>query len=114
MPFNDIELQRIKKVVGEFCEGRIPEHLLNQIKILYEVRGHEVKIIETRPHFIRKHEWTEHPVARMKYDPGTLKWQLYWRRASGKWMKYPELTPTSRLQSLIEVIKEDRFGVFWG
>jgi hypothetical protein len=114
MPFNDIELLRIKRLVGGFCDKRIPDHLRNQIKVLYEVRGYEVKIIETRPHFMRKHEWTEHPITRMKYDPDTLRWQLYWRRASGNWMKYPDFEPTNRLQSLIDEIKEDRFGVFWG
>ena len=114
MPFNDIELLRIKRLVGGFCDTQIPDHLRNQIKIFYEVRGYEVKIIETRPHYMRKHEWTEHPIARMKYDLDTIRWQLYWRRASGKWMKYPDFEPTNRLQSLIDEIRDDRFGVFWG
>jgi hypothetical protein len=114
MPFNKLEKARIERIVGSFCHDRIPDHLRSQIRVIYEVRGHEVKIIETRPHFMRKQEWTEHPVARMKYDPKTLKWQLYWRRASGKWMKYPDFQPTSNLQSLIETIAEDRYAVFWG
>jgi len=110
MAFNDIELRRIEKVVGGFCQERIPDHLRSQIELLYEVRGYEIKIIETRPHFMRKQEWTEHPIARMKYDPETLKWQLFWRRASGKWMKYPDLEPSRHLESLIVEIKT----VFWG
>jgi hypothetical protein len=39
MAFNDIELQRIKKIVGGFCEEKIPDHLRSQIKLFYEVRG---------------------------------------------------------------------------
>ena len=81
-----------------FCQEKIPDHLRSQIKVFYEVRGYDVKIIESRPDFMRNHEWTETPIARLKYDPDTFVWQLYWMRASGKWEKYAELKPTNRLQ----------------
>jgi hypothetical protein len=74
MPFNDIELQRINKIVGGFCEEKIPDHLRSQIKVFYEVWGYAVKIIESRPDFMRNYEWTESSIARLKYDPDTLEW----------------------------------------
>jgi hypothetical protein len=112
--FNDIELQRIKKIVGGFCEEKIPDHLRNQIKVYHEVRGYAVKIIESRPDFMRNYEWTESSIARLKYDPDTLEWQLYWMRASGKWQKYAEFKPTNNLQSLVDEIAHDPHRVFWG
>jgi len=39
MSFNDIELKRINKIVGGFCEEKIPDHLRSQIKVCYEIRG---------------------------------------------------------------------------
>jgi hypothetical protein len=114
MPFNDIELQRIKKLVGGFCEQQTPDHLRNQIKVYYEVRGYDVKIIETRPHYIKSNEWTETPIARLKYDPDTLEWQLYWMRATGKWEKYAGLKPTKNLQLLVDEIAHDPHRAFWG
>jgi hypothetical protein len=114
MPFNDIELLRIKRIVGGFCQEKIPDHLRSQIKVYYEVRGHDVKIIETRPHYIKSDEWMETPIARLKYDPDTLEWQLYWMRASMKWEKYAWLKPTKRLQSLVDEIAHDPHGAFWG
>jgi hypothetical protein len=69
MTFNDIELQRIKKIVGGFCEERIPDHLRSQIRVFYEVRGYDVNIIESRPDFMKNYEWTETPIARLKYEP---------------------------------------------
>ena len=114
MPFNDIELQRIKQIVGGFCQEKIPDHRRSQIKVYYEIRGYDVKIIESRPDFMRNHEWTETPIARLKYDPDTFVWQLYWMRASGRWEKYAGLQSTNRLRSLIEEIEKDPCCVFWG
>jgi hypothetical protein len=114
MPFNEIERDRIKKVVGKFCQERIPEHLRNQIKLICETRGFDVKIIECRPYFQNSHEWTESPIARLKYDPKTSTWQLYWMRASGRWWRYPDSEPTHSLENLIDEIRRDPHHVFWG
>ena len=114
MPFNDIERQKIKKVVGRFCKRRIPKHLKSQIKLICETRGFDVEIIECRPYFMNSHEWSESPIAKLKYDPKTSTWQLYWRRASGRWWRYPDWDPTNRLEDLIEEIQKDPHHVFWG
>ena len=96
MTFNDIELQRIKKIVGGFCEERIPDHLRSQIKVFYEVRGYDVKIIESRPDFMRNYEWTETPIARLKYEPATFGVATVLDGASGKWEKYLKFKPTNQ------------------
>jgi hypothetical protein len=114
MAFNDIELRRIEQVVGGFCRDRIPDHLRSQIKVFYEVRGYEVKILESRPSFVKSHEWTETQVARLKYDPKTMGWHLYWMRASGKWQEYPEIKAATDLKFMINEIQEDPHRVFWG
>jgi hypothetical protein len=114
MTFNDIELQRIKKIVGGFCEERIPDHLRSRIRVFYEVRGYDVNIIESRPDFMKNYEWTETPIARLKYEPATFGWQLYSMGLPGKWEKYPELKPTNRLKALIEEIEKDPYCVFCG
>jgi len=68
MALNDLEKQRVKKLVENFCSKRIPPDLQNQIKIAHKVRGNDVVIIETRPHWKEKDVWTEMPVARCSYD----------------------------------------------
>ena len=114
MSFNDIEKQRIKRIVGGFCEERIPDHQRSQVKLHYEIQGLDVKIIESRPSFPNSHLWTEKPIARLQYDPDIFVWQLHWMRPSGKWQKYSDLEPTNNLKSLIDTIAEDRLQVFWG
>jgi hypothetical protein len=114
MPFNDVEKKKIEGVVGAFCRALIPEPLKDQIKLIYDTRGYEIKIIECRPCFPKSHEWTESPIAKMRYDAKTSRWHLYWRRASGKWWKYPEFEPSERLEDLIVEIQDDPHHVFWG
>jgi hypothetical protein len=114
MPFNDIEMQRIKKLVGGFCQERIPDHQRSQIKLFYEIHGFEVKLIESRPVFIGSHLWAENAIAKIHYDPYTLGWQLYCLRASGKWQKYPGSEPTNNLKSLINTVANDPYQLFWG
>ena len=114
MPFNDIEKKRITKIVGGFCEERIPDHQRSQVKVFFEIKGYDVRIIESRPSIAYSHLWIDTPIAKLQYNPDTLGWQLYWIRASGKWQKYPGLNPTNNLKAVINTVTEDPYRVFWG
>jgi hypothetical protein len=83
MGFSELEKQRIKKIVGGFCENRIPDYLRDQINLFHKIRGNDVSIIESRPHFIKKDERTESSIERMSFDSESMKWQLFWEE--GKW-----------------------------
>jgi len=112
--FNEIEKQRIKKIVGGFCRGRIPYHQRSYVKLFYEIHGFDVKIIESRPSYPNSHIWIDTPIARLLYDPDSLLWHLYWMRGTGKWQKYNGLEPTNSLKAVIDEIAIDPFLVFWG
>ena len=114
MPFNDIEKQRIKRIVGGFCQERIPDHQRSQVKLFYVIHGFDVKLIESRPSFPNSHLWAEKPIARLQYDPDTLEWQLYWMNASRNWQKYPDHEPTKSLKSVMDKVAGDPYHVFWG
>ena len=114
MAFNDIEKQRIKRIVGGFCQERIPDHQRSQVKLFYEIHGFEVKIVESKPSIAYNHLWIDTPIAKLRYDPDTFVWQLYWMRGSGKWQKYPGIEPTNNLKAVINTVSEDPHQVFWG
>ena len=114
MGFSELEEQRIKKIVGGFCENRIPDYLRDQINLFHKIRGNYVSIIESRPHFIKKDEWIESPIARLSFDSESMEWQLFWKRANGRWQKYTHFKPTKSLQAIIDEIQKDPWNVFWG
>jgi len=114
MALSELEQQRVEKIVGAYCREKIPPHVRDEIKVFYTIRGNDVKIIESRPHWQMKDKWTEMEIARIQHDNSTLTWQLYWKRANERWEKYPDFKPVSDLKKIVNEIKSDPHHVFWG
>jgi hypothetical protein len=64
---NELDKKRITKIVGVFCENRIPPHVRNEIKLIFKIRGNDVNIIESRPHWQNKNIWTEMLIAKIRH-----------------------------------------------
>lgn len=111
---DELNRHKISKMVGDFCENRVPSHARDQIKLLFKVQGNDVNIIESRPHWQDDSIWTEMPIAKIRFLPKTMLWQLLWVRANGKWQKYPDLEPCNDLRKLITELDKDPLHVFWG
>lgn len=60
------------------------------------------------------HEWTETPVATLKFIRSAGKWRLYWMRADMKWHEYPGLFSSHRLDKLVQEIDADPLACFFG
>jgi hypothetical protein len=101
---NDINAKRIEK----FFKSPIPDKVR---KVIEKIRGGYV-LVETRPPWDGSEvPWTRHPVAKIVHVKSTGVWKLYWMRASGKWNLYEEL---GSINEVIETIKADENGCFWG
>ena len=114
MAFREVDLKRIEQTVGGFCGNCSPGHLKDKLRLTYEVKGHEVVIVERRPRWDNETEWTETPVAKLKFIRSANKWRLYWMRADMKWHKYPGLSSSHRLDVLLEEIDADPLACFFG
>ena len=114
MPFNDVEFQRIKKIIGGFCKERIPSHQMSQIKVLYEIKGNEIILFESRPCVPNSHLWSENAVAKFQYDQATMNWKLFYRISDQRWQEYLKVGPTRNLKSLIDEVAVDPYQFFWG
>ena len=114
MPFSDIQRQLVRKIVGGFCEQKVPDHQKNQVRVFYDIKGYTVTLIQSKPSFPGSHLWTDYSIAKLKYDPRTFKWQLYAKKSPDEWEGYPGLELTQNLQSLIDEIASDPLNVFWG
>jgi len=114
MAFNDIDRHKIKKAVGGLCEQRTPAHLKDELRFEYEIDKQNVIIYEVRPAFMQEGEFTKMPLAKLTYVSSRKIWNLYWKRASGKWKKYEPMDSAKDLKPLVREIDQDAYGCFFG
>jgi Txe/YoeB family toxin of Txe-Axe toxin-antitoxin module len=114
MPFNELEIKHIEGTVGNMCGRRSPEQFKDKLRLVYEVKGHDVTVYEERPHWDRPQEWSRLPVAKFKYSRKDNIWKLYWMRRDLKWHLYKMSRPTKRLESLVKEVDSDPHGAFFG
>ena len=93
---------------------RPPEDIRSKLDIGYDYDGSVVEFYEIRPSWIDATIINHLPFARIKYVKSKQVWNLYWKRASGKWELYEQFPQDSSLQKLLDCIEEDEFGCFYG
>lgn len=103
MTLPEIELHRVNKLFGQYCEQRIPPHARGQVKMIYQIKGNKVILIESRPHYNDPTKWTKMTIAQFEYDVESIRWSLY--GYSEKSRHLPCIK--GRLKELIEVLDKD-------
>jgi hypothetical protein len=58
-------------------------------------------------------EWSEVPVAQLRYSAGTRHWSLHWADRNGRWHRYDDLDP-GPVDKLLNEIEADPTCIFWG
>lgn len=101
--------------VSAFCEGRIPPHARDQIRLEHVVRGNAITIVERRPPWDGVgDEWTSLTIAQMRFDEPSATWTLWWSDRNGRWHRYDDLKPTPDLELILWEIDVDPTANFWG
>jgi len=114
MAFSELEKKLIEKVVGKFCDIRVPMRVRDQLRNGYRVDGQNLFIYESRPMWNKPSEWMDLDFAKLTYVKSKGNWKLYWKRASGKWKLYEPHSESRELGDLINTIDQDRYGCFFG
>jgi hypothetical protein len=100
--------------VRRYSRRRVPSHARDEVRLETVVRGSAITIIERGApwHDDIGPEWSRRKVAQLRYDHGS--WTLYGADRNGRWLLYPDLDPSARLDDLLAEIDRDRAGAFWG
>lgn len=102
--------------IHEYIESKKPKNLEIR-KMLNYSYSYEAKIFELfaiRPAWSNPIEIQHYPFAKIKFMKTTQLWNLYWKRASGKWELYKPYPTSTKLKKIIEIIDEDKLGCFYG
>lgn len=105
-----------KHQVERWAEGKIPEHVRDEIRIELDVTDRAITVLECRPPWHPDYgpEWTRFPIARLRYTKSRDEWSLYWRDRHLKFHEYDLAEPSHDVQDLLDEIDSDRTGIFWG
>ena len=114
MVFAEIDLARIEKIVGDFCQRRTPVHIRDKLRLEYSVKNQDVLIFEVRPRWNNPRETVESPIAKLRYVRTAKEWRLFWQRASLKWNLYEPFPSSPDLAVIIDVVERDEYGCFFG
>lgn len=114
MALPEILKAKATKTLSQFCHDRIPPHVRDQIKLDFKFRGNTVTLIEIRPVWNDSTRHTQSPVAQIRFNIISKKWELYCCDRNSKWHFYSEFKPTANLDLLIKEIDRDPTGIFWG
>jgi len=112
--FDELELKRIERTVGELCRTCSPPGHADELRTVYEVEGHSVTMYEERPPWDGVGEWTRRGIARFRFYRSRREWQLYWMRQDLRWHLYDPDEMPADLDSLVAVVEADKFGAFFG
>jgi len=100
VPFNDIEKQNIKEVVGGFCEERSHGCHPNQPKVIYRIRAYDVNLYRCTPSLVKSHKRVEIPIAKLRFDPKNSEWTLFFLNGKGQWVQYPSVEPRNKWNAI--------------
>lgn len=94
---------------------RPPMDIRHKVDIGYTYKDSVFVLFEIRPVFDSPGKFLHTSIAKARYVKSQKVWKLYWMRANLKWELYGEKGSSHReLSTVLEIIREDKFGAFWG
>jgi hypothetical protein len=109
MALPEEELQRVKELLGLFCQARSGD----AVRLEYHARGNRVTLVESRPLFIDPKVWNSVSVAQFEFDPAQQVWNLYWYDRKDRRQPYPTGRRRDTLEKLVAEVGADPTGIFW-
>ena len=111
-PAIDINEATIKNFV-ETLRPTDPE-IRKKLDVGYSYDGKVAMLYEIRPVWNDPEKIQNIEFAKISINKTQMEWSLYWKRASGKWESYSAFPKSTRLDQILQAIKDDPHGCFFG
>jgi len=105
MALPELDVARVQR----WCAARVPEHARHQVRVECEPAPRHLTIVERRAPWREDAgpEWTNFPIARLRYTAADKSWTLYWRDRNLRFHIYDLLAPSRRVEDLLTEIDRD-------
>lgn len=100
--------KRIEKIVDNYKDKKIPNHLKHEIQIKYKFRGNTVTLSQEKPAYKPGHR-VEYPIAQFRFEDGL--WKVYWKDSKEKWHFIDDIEPNANFEEQLKAVDEN--GIFW-
>ena len=106
----------VEQQLKNFVESKRPkdEEMRKKIDLGYSWDGQNAFLFSIRPQWDNPTNIMEFPYAKLRYVKASKEWKLYWLRGNGKWEIYEPSIQCKDLKGLLEEVKMDRYGCFFG
>ncbi len=116
MAFTDLEIAEHTITLEQhfWAHRRPPLHLREKIREGQGFTDHSIELFVVRPAFNRPGLHTEGSIAKVTYVRSKAVWHIFWKRADGKWHRYPPHPEAASLAAALGIIHEDANACFFG
>jgi hypothetical protein len=111
---SELQEREARKLLAPLVELPDDPRIKAQVRKDIRVEGTAIVLFESRPRFDRPAEWLEHPVAKFRYVKSRRVWELYCMLRDLKWHHYEPLPEAPALANLVQEVRRDPTGIFWG
>ncbi|MFD2328175.1 DUF3024 domain-containing protein [Cohnella sp. GCM10020058] len=100
--------KRIEKILNNYMDKKIPNHLKHEIQIKYKFRGNTVTLSQEKPSYMPG-ERVEFPIAQFRFEDSH--WKVYWQDSRNKWHFIDDIEPDTNFETQLKAVDEN--GIFW-
>ena len=115
MALSEFEQKRYHKILESYRdEIRPPLGNRDQLDFGFLTKNQSIEFFEIRPAWRSPNEFIEHSVFKATFVKSKRHWKLYWMRGNLKWCSYEPHPVAESLEEVIDVVREDKWGCFYG
>jgi hypothetical protein len=114
MALSELEKKRVERLFSDYCRSKIPHHVSDRFEVIFELRGQEIKLLESRPDWRDGSKWVLQKIARFRKEIETNLWHLYYCDSKGRWCPFEPCLSEKDIEKLLHEVERDSYGRFWG
>jgi hypothetical protein len=111
---NDIQQAQVAKLMAPICASHTDPAIDPQIRVGFRLEGPSVILFSSAPSFRNPQQWLERPVAKFTFVKVSRRWRLFCVFRDLKWRAYEPLPEAPELERLVDEVRRDPTGIFWG